>query len=46
VDRATLERVDSPAQRDSWNRTWTFFEWYLHPYDDPNHPVDLGDGIR
>ncbi|HSG08267.1 MAG TPA: alpha/beta fold hydrolase [Longimicrobiales bacterium] len=46
VDPETLERVDSPAQRDSWNRTWTFFEWYLHPYDDPNHPVDLGDGIR
>lgn len=46
VDPETLERVDSPAQRDSWNRTWTFFEWNLHPYDDPNHPVDLGDGIR
>ena len=46
VDPETLERVDSPAQRDSWNRTWTFFEWYLRPYEDPNHPVDLGDGIR
>jgi len=45
VDRETLERVDSPAQRDSWNRTWTFFEWHLRPYEDPNNPVDLGDGI-
>ena len=25
----TLEREDSPEQRDSWNRTWTFFEWHL-----------------
>ena len=30
----TLERDDSPEQRDSWNRTWTFFEWHLRPYDD------------
>ena len=28
----TLERDDSPEQRDSWNRTWTFFEWHLRPY--------------
>lgn len=34
VDATTLERVDSPAQIDSWNRTWTFFEWYLRPYED------------
>jgi dipeptidyl aminopeptidase/acylaminoacyl peptidase len=27
----TLERDDSPEQRDSWNRTWTFFEWHLRP---------------
>lgn len=27
----TLERNDSPAQIDSWNRTWTFFEWILRP---------------
>jgi len=32
VDRETLERVDSPSQIDSWNRTWTFFDWYLRPY--------------
>jgi dipeptidyl aminopeptidase/acylaminoacyl peptidase len=32
VDRETLERVDSPAQIDSWNRTWAFFDWYLRPY--------------
>ncbi|MGE5198244.1 MAG: alpha/beta hydrolase family protein, partial [Rhodospirillaceae bacterium] len=29
VDPKTLERVDSPEQIDSWNRTWTFFEWNL-----------------
>lgn len=46
VDPETLERVDSPAQRDSWNRSWAFLEEHLRPYDDPNHPVDLGDGIR
>ncbi len=34
VDRTTLERVDSPAQIDSWNRTWTFFEWNLKPGED------------
>jgi hypothetical protein len=38
VDPATLERVDSPEQRDSWNRTWTFLEEHLRPYDDPNQP--------
>ena len=39
VDRETLERVDSPAQRDSWNRTWTFLEEHLRPYEDPNVPT-------
>jgi dipeptidyl aminopeptidase/acylaminoacyl peptidase len=39
VDPATLERVDSPAQIDSWNRTWTFFEWNLRPYEDRSQPV-------
>lgn len=34
VDPKTLQRVDSPAQIDSWNRTWVFFEWYLRPYED------------
>jgi dienelactone hydrolase len=34
VNRKTLERDDSPDQRDSWNRTWTFFEWHLRPYED------------
>ncbi len=29
----TLERDDTPEQRDSWNRTWTFFEWHLRPYE-------------
>jgi dipeptidyl aminopeptidase/acylaminoacyl peptidase len=32
VNMKTLERDDSPEQRDSWNRTWTFFEWHLRPY--------------
>jgi dipeptidyl aminopeptidase/acylaminoacyl peptidase len=34
VDPNTLERVDSPEQIDSWNRTWVFFEWILRPYED------------
>ncbi len=29
VDLATLERQDTPEQIDSWNRTWSFFEWNL-----------------
>jgi dipeptidyl aminopeptidase/acylaminoacyl peptidase len=33
VDRETRERVDSPSQIDSWNRTWTFFDWHLRPYE-------------
>ena len=36
VDPKTLERVDSPAQIDSWNRTWTFMEEHLQPYFDPS----------
>jgi dipeptidyl aminopeptidase/acylaminoacyl peptidase len=39
VDPVTLERVDSPAQIDSWNRTWTFFEWNLRPYEDRSKPA-------
>ena len=38
VDPNTLERVDSPAQIDSWNRTWVFFEWILRPYEDRSQP--------
>ena len=34
VNPKTLERDDSPDQRDSWNRTWTFFESQLRPYED------------
>ena len=34
VNPKTLERDDSPDQRDSWNRTWTFFEWQLRPHED------------
>lgn len=40
VDSQTLERVDSPAQIDSWNRTWVFFEWILRPYEDRSKPVN------
>ena len=40
VDPTTLERVDSPAQIDSWNRTWVFFEWNLRPYEDRSRPVN------
>jgi dipeptidyl aminopeptidase/acylaminoacyl peptidase len=29
VNPRTLEREDTPEQRDSWNRTWDFFEWNL-----------------
>lgn len=39
VDPETLERVDSPAQIDSWNRTWAFFDWILRPYEDRSRPV-------
>lgn len=38
VDPNTLERVDSPEQVDSWNRTWVFFEWILRPYWDRSKP--------
>ena len=41
VNLQTLEREDSPEQRDSWNRTWTFFEWNLRPYMDA--PVTTAD---
>lgn len=40
VDPETLERVDSPAQIDSWNRTWLFFEWNLRPYEDRSKPPE------
>jgi dipeptidyl aminopeptidase/acylaminoacyl peptidase len=40
VDRETLERVDSPSQIDSWNRTWTFFDWHLRPYETVPTPRD------
>ncbi len=38
VDPKTLERMDTPEQIDSWNRTWTFFEWNLRPYEDRSKP--------
>jgi dienelactone hydrolase len=39
VEPDTLERNDSPAQIDSWNRTWVFFEWNLRPYEDRSKPI-------
>jgi dienelactone hydrolase len=41
----TLERDDSPEQRDSWNRTWAFFEWNLRPYEGQGRR-DKGEGTR
>ncbi len=38
VNPQTLERDDTPEQRDSWNRTWAFFEWVLRPYEDRSRP--------
>jgi hypothetical protein len=35
-------RVDGRAQRDSWNRIWTFLEWHLAPYS----PLSLGTTDR
>jgi len=40
VDPVTLQRVESPDQIDSWNRTWVFFEWNLRPYEDRSKPVE------
>jgi len=34
VDRETWIPENTPEQRDSWNRIWTFFEWHLRPYLD------------
>lgn len=39
VNRETLEREDSPEQRDSWNRTWAFLDEHLRPYEDRSKPV-------
>ena len=33
VNEQTLERDDTPEQRDSWNRVWAFLEWNLRPYE-------------
>jgi dipeptidyl aminopeptidase/acylaminoacyl peptidase len=38
TDPKTLQRMDTPEQRDSWNRTWAFFEWHLRPYEDRSVP--------
>ncbi len=31
VNASSTARDDTPEQIDSWNRTWTFFEWNLRP---------------
>ncbi|HKW45945.1 MAG TPA: alpha/beta fold hydrolase [Gemmatimonadaceae bacterium] len=47
VDPKTLERVDSPEQIDSWDRTWVFFEWWLRPYEDKSKaPGKVASGPR
>ncbi|MCA1562937.1 MAG: alpha/beta fold hydrolase [Acidobacteria bacterium] len=46
VDAKTLQRQDTPEQRDSWNRTWTFFEWHLRPYIDGSKPGTAADARR
>jgi dipeptidyl aminopeptidase/acylaminoacyl peptidase len=45
VDSDTLEPVWSPAMRDSWNRTWTFLEEHLRPYEDPSSHDGAASGI-
>jgi dipeptidyl aminopeptidase/acylaminoacyl peptidase len=42
----TLERDDSPEQRDSWNRVWTFFEWHLRPYDERPRTTSASTAVR
>jgi dipeptidyl aminopeptidase/acylaminoacyl peptidase len=43
VDPRTLQRADTPEQRDSWNRTWTFLDWNLRPYEDRSEsPIPSG----
>jgi dipeptidyl aminopeptidase/acylaminoacyl peptidase len=32
MDPATYAPENTPEQRDSWNRVWTFLEWHLQPY--------------
>jgi dipeptidyl aminopeptidase/acylaminoacyl peptidase len=39
VNMDTLTRDDSPEQRDSWNRVWTFLEWNLRPYQDASGTI-------
>lgn len=43
VNATTLEREDSPEQKDSWNRTWAFLEEHLRPYEDRSRPVKYVD---
>lgn len=41
VNMETLSRDDTPEQRDSWNRVWSFLEWNLRPYlDGQGNPTD------
>lgn len=42
VNPQTLEREDTPEQRDSWNRVWAFLEWHLRPYEDRSGTTNGG----
>lgn len=44
VNPTTLEREDTPEQRDSWNRVWAFLEWNLKPYQDPSAAAGNREG--
>ena len=46
VDPQTLEPQWSPEMRDSWNRTWTFLEEHLRPYEDRSKATSAPDGAR
>jgi dipeptidyl aminopeptidase/acylaminoacyl peptidase len=46
VNDQTLERADSPAQRDSWNRTWAFLEEHLRPWWDGVKPLAVPQPVR
>ena len=35
VDPDTHQPENTREQRDSWNRVWTFLDWHLDPFSDP-----------
>lgn len=46
VNSQTLEPEWSPEMRDSWNRTWTFLEAHLRPYEDRSKATSTPAGSR